>query len=959
MSSKPIVYKVRFFKSFAPAGALALFLCSAESLLAAARTWNGGATDSLWNSSANWNGAIGSGDSLTFAGSTRLANSNNLSANTSFAGITFSSGAGDFVLSGNAIGLSGDIVNSDNAGNQTINLNVAFSKNSQINSVSGATTVIGGSVSGSVNLTINNGNGDTGLVVLGGANSYSGTTTISNGVLRIGSSTALGAVGSGTTVSNGAALELQGNIAVGAEALSIVGSGVSAGGAMRNVSGNNSYGGLLTLGGATRIHSDSGTLNLDVASGNAITGSAAALTFGGAGNIIVSDAISNTSGTLSKEGAGVLTLAAANTYSGNTSISAGTLRALGNAGALGSGALAISGGALELANDTGLNFGRNTTISDNATIASGRASTGAGVTHSLGTLAIGAQTMTLSKGANVSSGTAGLSFGATTLSGAATFVSNADTLLNLGSVAGNFLKTFDGAGNATVSGVMSGNTAGGVTKNGSGTLLLEGNNTYTGVTTINAGAISVASIGNGGAVGNLGQATGVAANLVLGGGTLKYTGANQSSNRSFTLSANTISTIEVSNASSNLTISGTSANTNGGLIKSGAGTLTLAAANAHTGLTTVAAGKLVYGVNNALASGGVTVDGGELALGTFSDTVGGVTLKSGSITGNGTLTGSSYSLQGGTVGANLGTGVVNVSSGTTTMSGSSVSTTINLSSGILVLGAADRLASQASITIASGAVMGLGGYAQTVGSLSGGGEVRLGSAGTGRLTVGAGNSTSVFAGVISGNGSAGGGLVKTGTGTLTLTGANTFNGTTNVNAGVLVVNGSLGGGNVNVANGASLSGNASIGGAMNVSGMLMPGSSVGTLTVSQGLALGASSVVRFDLNAANPGIGLGLNDLIDVGGNLILDGTLDVLQWDLAVNGNFSARNSGTWTLFRYTGSLTDNGLTLGEMPMLAAGYEWRLDTIAANAVTLSIVPEPSSALLGGFAIILLFRRRC
>jgi autotransporter-associated beta strand protein len=957
MSAKPFII-TRFHHHFTSAAAVVLCICGAEPLLAAPRTWSGGGADNFWNSSANWNGAIGSGDSLTFAGGTRLANSNNLSANTSFAGITFSSGAGDFVLSGNAIRLSSDIVNSDNAGNQTINLNVAFSKNSQINTIAGGTTVIDGALSGSINLTINNGSGDTGLLVLGGANSYSGTTTISNGVLRIRNSTALGAVGSGTTVSSGAALELQGNIAVGAEALSIVGSGVSAGGAMRNVSGNNSYGGLLTLGGATRIHSDSGTFNLDVASGNAITGTADALTFGGAGNIIVSDAISNTSGTLSKEGAGTLTLAAANTYSGTTSISAGTLRALGNASALGSGALAISGGTLELANDTGLNFGRNTTISGNATIVSGRASAGAGVTHSLGTLAIGAQTLTLSKAANVSSGTAGLSFGATTLSGAATFVSNADTLLTLGSVAGNFLKTFDGAGNATVSGVMSGNTLAGVTKKGGGTLLLEGNSTYTGVTTINAGTLSVANIGNGGAAGNLGQATGVAANLVLGGGTLKFTGASQSSNRSFTLTANTTSTIEVSNALSNFTISGTSANTNGGLIKSGAGTLTLAAANAHTGLTTVAAGKLAYGVNNALASGGVTVDGGELALGAFSDTVGEVTLKSGSITGNGTLTGSSYSLQGGSVAANLGAGVMSVSSGTTTLSGSSISTAINLNSGSLVLGGADRLSNQASITIASGAVLGLGGYAQTVATLSGGGEVRLGGAGTGRLTVGAGNSTSVFTGVISGNGSAGGALVKTGTGTLTLSGANTYNGTTSVNAGALVVNGSLGGGNVDVANDASLSGNASIGGALNVSGVLMPGNSVGTLSVSQGLALGASSIVRFDLNAASPGIGLGINDLIDVGGNLTLDGTLDVLPWDVAVNGNFSTRNSGSWTLFHYTGSLADNGLTLGEMPTLAAGYEWRLDTSAANAVTLNIVPEPRSALLGGFAVILLFRRR-
>ena len=59
----------------------------------------------------------------------------------------------------------------------------------------------------------------------------------------------------------------------------------------------------------------------------------------------------------------------------------------------------------------------------------------------------------------------------------------------------------------------------------SSVLTLTSTNTYTGVTTINAGTISVATIGNGGVAGNLGQATSTATNLVLGGGTLKYTGA--------------------------------------------------------------------------------------------------------------------------------------------------------------------------------------------------------------------------------------------------------------------------------------------------------------------------------------------------------------------------------------------------------------------------------------------------
>src|SRR5205085_1020454 len=83
-----------------------------------------------------------------------------------------------------------------------------------------------------------------------------------------------------------------------------------------------------------------------------------------------------------------------------------TLDATTNASALGAGSLALSGGELELANDTGLNFGRNTTISGAATITIDRLTIGAGVTHTLGTLSLGAQTLTFGVGSNITSGTA-------------------------------------------------------------------------------------------------------------------------------------------------------------------------------------------------------------------------------------------------------------------------------------------------------------------------------------------------------------------------------------------------------------------------------------------------------------------------------------------------------------------------------------------------------------------------
>jgi fibronectin-binding autotransporter adhesin len=130
--------------------------------------------------------------------------------------------------------------------------------------------------------------------------------------------------------------------------------------------------------------------------------------------------------------------------------------------------------------------------------------------------------------------------------------------------------TVQGAFGTSISGVMSnGAGTGSLTKTGTGTLTLSGTNTYTGVTTINQGAVSVATIGNGGVAGNLGQATNAAGNLVLGGGTLQYTGATASTNRNFTLTAGTTSTIDVT--TNDLTISGASTNTTGALPKTGAG----------------------------------------------------------------------------------------------------------------------------------------------------------------------------------------------------------------------------------------------------------------------------------------------------------------------------------------------------------------------------------------------------
>ncbi|HWY51274.1 MAG TPA: autotransporter-associated beta strand repeat-containing protein [Chthoniobacterales bacterium] len=189
-----------------------------------------------------------------------------------------------------------------------------------------------------------------GTWVLSGTNTYTGATSISAGILNIQNATALGTTASGTTISSGATLQLQNGITVGAEALTISGTGASGqNGALVNVSGTNNYGGLLTLGAATTISSDSGTLNLTNA--GTITGATYGLTLTGSGSGSVSSIIGTTSGTVTKSGSGTWTLTGVNTFTGSTTINNGTLSAAATTGrALGStSSISInSGGTLLL-----------------------------------------------------------------------------------------------------------------------------------------------------------------------------------------------------------------------------------------------------------------------------------------------------------------------------------------------------------------------------------------------------------------------------------------------------------------------------------------------------------------------------------------------------------------------------------------------------------------------------------
>ena len=328
----------------------------------------------------------GDGSSL---GATNSTGTNTYSGNISLDGgaTTSISSGGTLAFTGTEIDLKTFTLTVDGAGNTSISADLTDS-------------------TGSGSLTKNG----AGTLTLSGPNSFSGTTTISSGVLRAASNSALGSTAGEATVSSGAALELSGDITIGSEALGLTGTGVSSDGALRNISGANEYQGAITLSGATRINSDAGTLTLST---GGISGTHN-LTFGGAGDTTVSGVIGTSTGAVTKDGAGTLTLSGANTYTGKTTVSAGTL-ALSTGVLLASGEIEVTAaGLLDVSGVTGgFALGAGQTLSGNGSIAG---------SLSMGTtsrMAFSATTpLTLTSGTlSFAAGTAGSRFGIDNLDG--------------------------------------------------------------------------------------------------------------------------------------------------------------------------------------------------------------------------------------------------------------------------------------------------------------------------------------------------------------------------------------------------------------------------------------------------------------------------------------------------------------------------------------------------------------
>jgi autotransporter-associated beta strand protein len=350
---------------------------------------------------------------------------------------------------------------------------------------------------------------------------------------------------------------------------------------------------------------------------------------------------------------------------------------------------------------------------------------------------------------------------------------------------------------------------GGLTKLGFGTLTLSGNNTFNGGLTVQQGILQIATINNAGTNGVLGNNTSV----TLGGaggmdlGILEFTGGSAASNMPFVLGPLSSDFFRIDFVTTNLTLSGVISGH--GLFKDGNGTLTLTGNNTFTGGVALEGGTLVMGSPGALNATGVNgVDmlGGTLSLNGNDLTVADLYGTSGVVqVGNfstPTLTVNTVDtntfggvLQDGPGGGSLS--LVKNGAGTLTLSGNNTfSGGLAIQSGTLAIPTINNAGSSGPLGNNSGVV--LGAFGQTGTLEYAGADPNPGSnmpfalafGGTGGFQVDTAATDLTLSGVISG----GGALVKTGPGTLTLAGTNTFTG------GLVIQNGTLQVGAINNAN---------------------------------------------------------------------------------------------------------------------------------------------------------------
>jgi autotransporter-associated beta strand protein len=296
------------------------------------------------------------------------------------------------------------------------------------------------------------------------------------------------------------------------------------------------------------------------------------------------------------------------------------------------------------------------------------------------------------------------------------------------------------------------------------------------------------------------------------------------------------------------------------------------------------------------ANRGVTVNAGG---GTIDVNAGTTLTYNGVLAGTGTFTKADTGtlILGGAT-ANTHTGDYNISAGTLQIA----KTTAN-----------SAIGDSANVTVASGATLAFnGGVSETIGSLAGGGTVNNQNAAAMTLTTGGNNSSTNFSGVMQNTGG-NLSLVKTGTGTLTLSGttANTFTGSVNINDGALNLNKSagtnaLGTNAITVGDGIGAAGSASLG--LLASNQIASTAAI-TLNSDGRLALGTA--VQSVASIAGTGIvDLGTTGYLTVGAN----NSSSTFGGSITGTGTLEKAGTGLLTFnssINYAGSLTLSGGSL------------------------------------------------
>ena len=786
---------------------------------AATVTWTG--ATSAWNVGTNWSALPVSGDALVFgsAGADGLLLNNNLTtAGFSVAGMTFSAGAGAFVIGdgsatanvGNAFALTGAITN-NSASLQTINnpFSVAAARTFTTNAF-GGDLWLGGTISGIGGIV----KAGRGTLTLSAANTYTGATAVNGGTLSldfadlvtptnlIGASSPL-TLGGGTVV-----IKAQSGV-VASTSQSFASTTVNTGGGSILVDPNSGAGTTVNLGSL-------GTLTAYAAGSSLVIGKAVTSNTGG---------VTFTTTTLPTNG-------------------------LTN----GSG---IYGGRIVFANgtaDTGYDWATTTTATPFALSAYGgysafaTAGTVSGTNYSLngGISGVGPESVNTLKVIATGAGQSLAQTAATTLtvSGGGLLATGSDAYSISGGtlVGGNSgIGAFDlvvhqyNSGGLTIDSVISNNgvNATSLTKAGTGALVLTGTNNFTGGLRVNSGTVQIVGTSRAQGIGtvtvntngtlDLTGSTGTNALVYAGNGLIKFTGTTGRVTWSGAVSTFT-GTVEIGDGTNvaqvNLGTPTGIANDTFSLVRVRSGSQLHLYNTAYAGTTELSGGWTgdmfgqlrLDGSTTAPLLGPVTLTGNTTIGGNFGGLSGNISGAYGiefrgitTLSGNSTYSGTT--LIGGSSGGDFG-GEVRLGANPVGSVGAIVSSPLGTSDLVFnaVAGTATLSSSSTTprtvlnaVTFASNATLG---SSSNTGKLTFSANAALGAA-TRTLTV---NSDAQFDGVFSGN--AGVGIIKAGTATLTFAAANTYTGSTRVGAGTLALTdaGTLQStSGITLANGASLS----------------------------------------------------------------------------------------------------------------------------------------------------------